>query len=457
VLTRWSAEQVLALAPDASSVAAGRKLSAGSTWSGLGACAQPAVVWGLCRGSGKTPYRAAVDMAGPAFSCSCPSRKFPCKHALGLLLLWAAGGVPDAGEPVDWAQSWLDSRAERVARAQARVQARVEKIATKDAGGGPADPVAALRRAERRRDRMAGGLAELEQWLRDQVRTGLAAAPRGGYTAFDAVAARMVDAQVPGVAAVLRRLGSVVASGEGWPGRLLEEYALLHLLAAAGRSVTAAGGDADGLPATLLTHLGVGVAKEEVLARPAVRDRWAVLGLRDEVEERLSVRRVWLRGERSARMALVMSFAVAGQSLDATLLPGSAVPADLHFYPGRVQLRALVGAGHGPVGRPGQVTGAGLESALQAWSQALARDPWTPGWPVVVADALPVSHGGRWWLTCGDEALPLVGQGESVWTLVAVCGGRATSVLAEVVPGGVRVISVLAPGPSGDETVVVPL
>ena len=41
------------------------------------------------------------------------------------------------------------------------------------------------------------------------------------------MAARMVDAQAPGVAAALRGLSGAASGG---PGRLLAEYALLHLL-----------------------------------------------------------------------------------------------------------------------------------------------------------------------------------------------------------------------------------
>jgi SWIM zinc finger len=473
---RWTAEQVTALAPDASSVASGRKLSGPASWSALGAAAEPAAVWGLCRGSGKSPYRTAVDLGGPAFSCSCPSRKFPCKHALGLLLLWSAGGVPEVAEAADWVGVWLVSRLDRASRAQARAgRAATDGRAV---AGGPgaagADPEAGARRVRRREQRRASGLVELEQWLRDQVREGLAATPRGGYAAFDAVAARMVDAQLPGVASALRRLASTAASGEGWPGRMLEEYGLLHLLAVSGRSLFSTPGDgagdgsapeagtgvgpaADGAAAVLSARVGVTVSREEVLARPAVRDRWAVLGMRDEVEERLTVRRVWLRGEGSGRTALVLSFAMAGQLLDTSLRLGTAVPADLHFYPGRGQLRAAVGERVGPAGPPGPFEGAGWGEALQGWARALADDPWITGWPVVIRDALPVSQGQRWWLVCGDEAMPLLGPAESAWTLAALSGGRPTQVLADVVPGGARVISALGPGDPDEGLRVVPL
>ena len=83
----WSPERVAALAPDSASAAAGQSLANVRKWSALGRSDR--AIWGLCQGSGKQPYQARVDLAEPAFKCSCPSRKFPCKHGLGLLLLFA--------------------------------------------------------------------------------------------------------------------------------------------------------------------------------------------------------------------------------------------------------------------------------------------------------------------------------------------------------------------------------
>ncbi|MGI4896732.1 MAG: hypothetical protein ACRYF3_16625, partial [Janthinobacterium lividum] len=53
--TGWSRETVLALAPDASSLKAAVKLSLPTPWSGTGASDR--ALWGLCAGSGKTPYQ----------------------------------------------------------------------------------------------------------------------------------------------------------------------------------------------------------------------------------------------------------------------------------------------------------------------------------------------------------------------------------------------------------------
>ena len=96
----WSTEQVTALAPDKQVASAGLKLASPATWSDAGV--HEALVWGSAAGSGKRPYRVCVDLSGPAFKCSCPSRKFPCKHAVGLLHLWSRGQVAEgrtAGGP----------------------------------------------------------------------------------------------------------------------------------------------------------------------------------------------------------------------------------------------------------------------------------------------------------------------------------------------------------------------
>lgn len=433
----WTVEQALALAPDASSAAAGRKLATSGSWTSTGAA--PGVVWGLCAGSGKTPYQTVVDLTEPAFACSCPSRKFPCKHALALLVRWAGGEVAEQEEPADFASTWLEARAARAARSAERAEVRAERT--------PVDPRAAGRRAEQREQRVSAGVAELERWLRDQVRTGVASADTAGYALTDPVAARLVDAQAPGLAAAVRRLASVAASGEGWPGRLLEELALVHLL-------TTAHGRLDVLPddlaATVRTRVGATVRTEDVLAAPPVRDRWDVLALRDSSDGRLTTRRVHLRGAGTGRDALVLSFAGPGQVLDVSLVPGTSLDADLHLYPGALPLRAVVGARHGEPRPLSAVTGCGVGDALAAWAGALAADPWTSDLPVVLAGVhvVPATGGAPdgWLVTdAAGDALPLVAA-PGLWTVLAVAGGYPVTLVAALTPRGIRAESVLADG-----------
>ena len=101
--------QILALAPDSASAKAGSQLATPRNWSNLGK--SDAALWGECQGSGKTPYRTQIDLGGPAFKCTCPSRKFPCKHGLGLYLLRASEPTlfGHADEPA-WVSEWVQDR-----------------------------------------------------------------------------------------------------------------------------------------------------------------------------------------------------------------------------------------------------------------------------------------------------------------------------------------------------------
>jgi hypothetical protein len=408
VIERWSRDQVLSLAPDAASQKAAAGVSAPGKWSGSGAL--PNVVWGECKGSGATPYRACVDLSEPAYTCSCPSRKFPCKHALGLLLLWASDGVPDGGEPAGWVSAWLEQR-----RSRAEKQDRREQH-------GEREPVKGSRSSSgsaQRESRVTAGLSELERWLTDQIAHGIAGARQTGLADWDELGRRLVDAQAPGVAGAVSRLSRVLRE-EDWPGLLLGEYALIHLLAVAHRRTAELPA---GLAETVRSRVGFPTTREDVLASPWVRDDWDVVGGRDEEQDRLVARRVWLQGRATGRAALVLSFAPIGQALDASLVTGTTVDADLAYYPGASPLRAVVAERHGPA-TPGRPAGTKLSQVPGRIAEVLAGDPWADSWPVVLDDVIPSTES---LLDESGNGLPL-----------AVSGGRPVTVTAEWTPRGLR-------------------
>ena len=124
---QFSAESVLALAPDAASVKAANGLTKPGQWPMLGA--NEVALWGERQGSSR--YETQVDLAGPSFRCSCPSRKFPCKHGLALLLLWAKNPAQfQASAPPAWVTEWL---AERAQRTQKKEEKQQQKTADKAA------------------------------------------------------------------------------------------------------------------------------------------------------------------------------------------------------------------------------------------------------------------------------------------------------------------------------------
>ncbi|MEC3974834.1 SWIM zinc finger family protein [Amycolatopsis sp. H20-H5] len=417
----WGAERVIELAPDAASAKAGRAQASASKWSGLGA--SPDAVWGACKGSGQKPYQACVELDEPAFRCSCPSRKFPCKHALGLLLLWAAGEVHE-GPPPEWVGGWLDGRAAKAQRAEKRA-----------APSTPRSTEASAKRAGDRAERVAGGAAELREWLTDRARSGFGGLSVGGADELRTVAARMVDAQAPGLAGGLRRAAGLVGRGRDWPGALLSELSLLYVLAEA---CTRLGELPTELAETVRTRLGFTVDSAKVLEHgDRVADLWLVCGVADEEHDRLITRRTWLRGKHTGRFALVLSFAPQGRPLDGSLPSGHVVPGELAYYPGSSPLRAMVAERGEPVPAPCP-DGDSVAASLGAHARALAADPWLDRWPMLLSRVIPARYENGFALSDVEgSALPLVPAADH-WPLLALSAGAPITVAAEWTTSGLR-------------------
>jgi hypothetical protein len=436
----WTADQVLSLSADPSVQRAARALAGDKAWGEVGISAEddlPPTVWGLCQGSGAQPYQISVDLVEPFYRCTCPSRKFPCKHTLALLLRWSAGAVP-AARPPGWVREWQASRADRPARAEFRTEAARN-------GGEGTGRAAGEKATIRRAARVAAGLEELDRWLADQIRTGLAKVSQIGYGHWDATAARLVDAQAPGAARLVRNLAEYVDD----PERLLAELGLLRLLSAGFARLDSLSPE---LAAVIRLRVGMPVAAEQVLAGTPVRDRWQVLGVHDEPESDLIVRRVWLRGAGRGRAALVLSFAGPGQVFITDLVPGTELDADLCFYPD--QLRVLIARRHAPAARITAIAAARpVAAAMREYAEALARDPWLERWPMLLAGVIPSRAGSsrastRWCLTDGggDGGVPLDPATGTPWRLVAAAGGRPVTVAGEWTAAGLLPLSAWVDG-----------
>ena len=438
----WTPETVLALAPDPASAKAGRDLSTRRKWVSLGRGTTDegtTVLWGACQGSGKDPYLTRVDTSEPAFKCSCPSRKFPCKHALGLFLLSVQSpGEFQATTPPDWVAEWMESRAARVTK-RAEREARAAEPASPDAESDPAAAEkaakqAAARAAERER-RVAVGVSELRLWLRDLVRQGLSTAPTRPASSWETMAARLVDAQAPGAARLVRQMATIPASGEGWPGRLLDRMARLHLL-------LESYGRIDSLPpelaADVRTGLGWTTPQESLLELDGVRDQWAVVGRRVFEDDRLRVQRTWLWGKEARRGALVLHFAPAGSTrsetkpVDPTFVPGTAFEGTLVFFPSAAPLRAIVKERTAAVPWDPDLGYQSLPEAAGAMADADARMPWIESHPLFMRDAIPARLTSR--LEVRDSGgcwIPLSQRFRDSWRLLAVSGGSSVPLFGE--------------------------
>jgi hypothetical protein len=437
-MARWTPQQVAQLAPDDKSVTAARKLARPGPWSDTGST--DTLVWGKCQGSGATPYQVSVDLTGPAFTCSCPSRKFPCKHGLALLLLWVEGdgSVADVDAPADFAADWVAGR-------QARATSRGAANAAEAAERVPVDPEAQARRLEERMARMTVGLADFERWVEDLVRQGLAAARPQPYAFWDDAAARLVDAQLPGLAERIRQMGSDIAARPDWPD---------HLLAEAGRWWAAAQAwkrrdqlDERDL-ADLRVFLGWSWATAEVRSAPPVVDRWVVLGVHRTDDGRLQEQRTWLRGETTGETVRVLDFATVGGTLGVARVVGTVIDAALAPYPGTAPRRALLPEDAAGADRATSLPGCeSIREALARTAGWLGDNPWPDRLPLalhqvrVVAPETDVAAPSAHAVDGRGDALPLVPDAP-LWPLLAWTGGEPVDLFGELEDGELRPLTV---------------
>ncbi|HEX5000390.1 MAG TPA: SWIM zinc finger family protein [Terriglobia bacterium] len=438
----WNVEQVLALAPDASSAKSGKDLSVARKWLTLGA--DDACAWGTLQGSGSTPYQAVIDLAGPAFKCTCPSRKFPCKHGLGLFLILAQ--QPDAfreKRAPAWASEWLAKRSEKQEAKAARAAA---PAAAPDPETEARATAAAEKRSAAREAKVSRGLEDLGVWLEDVVRSGFASLPGKPSSLWQNPAARLVDAQAPGMARRLAELEGITTTGEDWPERLLRQLATLHLAREGWRRI---GSLPNAAQSDLRAALGFTMSQDDVLADDGIRDHWVVAGQRVEEEERLRVQRTWLFGAKSLRAALCLSFSAGpNPSMDVRLTPGATVDAELAFFPSAFPLRALVKQRHGAssTGVP-ELPHATIAAANRFAADAFGANPWLERIAFALAAVVPLRRTHGWIVRDADgRALPLDIPEMDAWKLVALSGGAPVALAGEWNGDALRPMSVWAGG-----------
>lgn len=422
----WTVEDVNKMAPDAGSNAAGRKLAQARQWKLLGA--SDTHLWGEMQGSGAKPYQTCIERAEPAFHCSCPSRKFPCKHGLALAYIEAEtpAAVPAAEAP-PWVEDWIAKRAGRVARKQARTEAAAQPVDAETAARRAKDQE---KRAGARLEKARGGVEFVSQWLRDGLRQGLAVHADQPYRYWDELAARTVDAQIGGLARHFRQLPALRHARADWQTPFLDTLARLHLLCSAfGQYEQLEPGWRGDLDAAL----GFPQNRDELLAGSGIADRWCVLGMADGEEDGLRYQRTWLHGATSGHSAMLLDFAARGQVLPVYGAPGSAFDGEIVYYPSAWPQRALLKERAAPqalAALPGGLET--VEAALERYVAAAEKLPWIERIGCTLRGVTPVFRDGAWAVADKDgSALPLGPDCDNAWELLAVSAGQPLDLFCE--------------------------
>lgn len=402
-------EQILTLAPDEASKKSGKDLANAAKWVSAGA--NESAIWGECQGSGSKPYQTQVDTGNMAFKCSCPSRKFPCKHGLGLLLLYTRQKkIFATSAPPAWVTEWLSKRAEKE-------QKQAEKISA------PVDEAAQAKRQQARLQKVTDGSGELQVWIKDIVRNGILNMPDKGTAWFENMAKRMVDAQAPGLAGMIRNLAEINFYSEGWQTQFMDQLLNLYLVSAGFKN---SGSLQEPLTQDLRTWIGFTQNQDEIKEQEGINDTWIVLSKQVTELDNLTTERYWLLGTNSNQYALVLQFLVRNQGGQLTLTPGMFILAELVFFPSVIPLRAIIK-------RQLSAQPVALPQGFQNWMQVCESEtslnsqlPLRNERPYYIRQLKPVNYQKQWWLQdCEKHMMAMKNEYRYLWKLIALSGGKA--------------------------------
>jgi hypothetical protein len=420
-------ENIKELAPDQASLNAANKLMKPNKWPTL--AQQGDLVWGECQGSGANPYRTVFDSLNVGYKCTCPSRKFPCKHVLALMWIYVEDSdrFGDAEVP-PWVSDWLGRRRKTDSgKAQDKPTSNSAKslsMAKQSASDEPIDQhaeakrkAAADKRAQATRQSIAAGIDELNHWLDDQIRGGLAAFLNNLNTRCRTIAARLVDAKAQALAGRLDELPSRLmrAPSETRLRMAIQELGRIVLVC---RAWSAKQDDAE-----LMRLVGSSENRDAVLiSKEALRvsSTWEVVG--EQVTTRrdgLVSQETWLMnlGE-GKRFALLLDFfpASLGKRSSAFVV-GEQLEAELAYYPARQPLRAVIAERKAGDAVSGQHSDKLLwptpqEHPLDLYQNTISAAPWICEFPMLLSGGRIAKLGTAYWWQSLDRAVmfPIAGR-----------------------------------------------
>ena len=208
---------ILLQAPNAAAAANGRKLSQSGKFQNRGQNPDANIYWAECAGSGKNPYQVSIDFSisedAPTSRCSCPSRQFPCKHALGLMYEIVAGKPFVVGDiPADLA--------EKKAKQAARAAKKEEK------GSQPEKPKKDNTAAQKKRiAKQLEGLDLAEKLVSDLLTGGIGTLAGTSAQAFEKVATDLGNYYLTGPQTAFTRIALEVRKIQQNPDQADTHYA----------------------------------------------------------------------------------------------------------------------------------------------------------------------------------------------------------------------------------------
>lgn len=321
-------ELIKQLAPDDASFKAGSGLKL-PKWELL--AQNEEALWGLCSGSGSKPYQVAVALDNFRSRCSCPSRKFPCKHAIGLML-HAVDNPTNFTQPEmpDWLKTWLDKGKEKAEKSASKAEKTPEELekAQKQAE----------KTAKAREKSVENGVKQLRSWLEDLIAGGLS---QVSSEQLSSQAKRMVDAKIAPVAEELNEIIQLsYYQRDNSQEEIFYRLSKLYLLTSAFQKIETLN---PAEQAEIKKRLGFQVGKEEVLNQEGIKDQWLLINQKSERNNAfLTTNTYWFYGLNSNRFALYLEFITRENSVKIPCQVGKTYSAEFCFYEGLNNKRVLI-------------------------------------------------------------------------------------------------------------------
>lgn len=332
---KFSEEQVIQLAPDDASIKAGRALSGKGNW--LVAHFNEKVLWGEIKGSGAKPYLTQVDLTNIAFKCSCPSRKFPCKHGIALLLLSVKDATAVTANSVEpqWVQDWINKRNEAALPKEEKVVTE-EQIAKQEK--------AKEKRAQERSAGVQVGIDEIGLVLEDTMRQGLIQLANMDASFFDNLNKRMIDAKATGLANYVKRIEALKyrSADQQVQSQTLRLIAELFFIIETYKNIN----NIEPIwQETIKNIIGWSQSPKELQDNRSVEpidDEWLVAGQEVITNDEITIHKTWLLGLKTNSSALLLNFITKFSILEQPLIAGSVIQGSIKYFPSVWPQRAVI-------------------------------------------------------------------------------------------------------------------
>lgn len=353
-------------------------------------------IWSEIYGSGKKPYLAQIDSQNIAFKCTCPSRKFPCKHGLALGLYVANNDLQKIvmdDEPL-WVKEWIDKR-------KSKAITKTNKTPVKEKS-----PEVTQKQNNKKWSNAVLDVAIVELWLLDVVKIGISDFPSKHDEYWEKLKKRMVDIKLTGFNSFFNLL-QTLDYGKDWEQKVLAILAEMHLLV---QSIKHHEIFDDMFKTELGFLLGWSVSKQELLKNTeteVVDDKWIVVKVSLSENSGLTVRKVYLYGTATNHWAYILEFAHGNSYFTDLYVESVILQAKLLFYNGVLKTRAYLkvkGADEGfdkNLLKPFK----NLDEAHENYKDVKMLFSWVSEYPQFVALCNVVEKDSRFYLVDEEDGL----------------------------------------------------